>query len=139
MSRYTSTTARRLLIRPHDIHKDDLHGDEQQQSHNQHEQHNEQHEQQQSPPRNTTAASKRRSLSVSGDRPIFPVRNATKQDMVHARKILDTIQKEHGFLIPDRGNLDDPSILWKEGKPDYTIADLHYLLGKRRRIIQRVV
>ena len=52
--------------------------------------------------------------------------------MIHARKILDTIQKEHGFLIPDRGNLDDPSILWKEGKPDYTIADLHYLLGKTK-------
>ena len=34
-----------LLIRPHAIHKDDLHGVEQQ-SHNQHEQHNEQHEQQ---------------------------------------------------------------------------------------------
>ena len=118
-----------LLIRPHAIHKDDLHGGEQQ-SHNQHDQHDEQ--QQQSPPRNTTAASKRRSLSVSGDRPIFPVRNATKQDMIHARKILDTIQKEHGFLIPDRGNLDDPSILWKEGKPDYTIADLHYLLGKTK-------
>ena len=82
--------------------------------------------------RNTTLASERRSVNANSGRPIFPVRNATKQDLIHARKLLEAIQKEHGFVVPDRGNLDDPTILWKEGKPDYTIADLHYLLGKTK-------
>ncbi|KAL7552770.1 hypothetical protein ACHAWF_018595 [Thalassiosira exigua] len=77
-------------------------------------------------------ASKRRSVEAGSGRPIFPVRNATKQDLVHARKILEALQEEHGFSIPDRGNLDNPNILWKEGRPDYTIADLHYLLGKTK-------
>ena len=82
--------------------------------------------------RNTALASERRSVNANSGRPIFPVRNATKQDLIHARKLLEAIQKEHGFVVPDRGNLDDPTILWKEGKPDYTIADLHYLLGKTK-------
>ena len=82
--------------------------------------------------RNTTLASERRSVNANSGRPIFPVRNATKQDLIHARKLLEAIQKEHGFVVPDRGNLDDPTILWKEGKPDYTIADLHYFLGKTK-------
>lgn len=80
----------------------------------------------------TAAASKRRSVEAGSGRPIFPARNATKQDLIHARKILETLQKEHGFVTPNRGNLDDPSIMWKEGKPDYTISDLHYLLGKSK-------
>jgi len=87
------------------------------------------HSQQDAP---TIAASRRRSLQPDSGRPIFPVRNPTKQDLVHARKLLETLQKEHGFTIPDRGNLDDPCIMWKEGKPDYTIADLHFLLGKTK-------
>mmetsp|Transcript_32853 Transcript_32853/g.69115 ORF Transcript_32853/g.69115 Transcript_32853/m.69115 type:complete len:377 (+) Transcript_32853:299-1429(+) len=81
---------------------------------------------------NTTATSKRRSVEAESGRPIFPIRNPTKQDLIHARKIVENLQTEHGFVSPDRGNLDDPSIIWKEGKPDYTIADMHYLLGKTR-------
>lgn len=77
-------------------------------------------------------ASRRRSVEAGSGRPIFPVRNPTKQDLVHARKLIASLQKEHGFVLPDRGNLDDPSILWKEGKPDYTVADLQFLLGKTK-------
>mmetsp|Transcript_19167 Transcript_19167/g.40406 ORF Transcript_19167/g.40406 Transcript_19167/m.40406 type:complete len:405 (+) Transcript_19167:157-1371(+) len=80
----------------------------------------------------TTAASRRRSVEASSGRPIFPVHNPTKQDLTHARKILEALQTKHGFVTPDRGNLDDPSILWKEGKPDYTIADMVYMLGKTK-------
>eukprot|EP00985_Skeletonema_marinoi_P009370 scaffold4368_cov139-Skeletonema_marinoi.AAC.1 len=70
-----------------------------------------------------------RRTSHSG-RPIFPVRHPTKEDMSQAKKLLTYLQNKHGFVIPDRGNLDDQSVLWKEGRPDYTIADLHYFLGK---------
>lgn len=72
-----------------------------------------------------------RRTSHSG-RPIFPVRNPTVQDMVQAKKLVAYLQKKYGFVFPDRGNLDDQSVLWKEGKPDYTIADLHYFLGKTK-------
>lgn len=72
-----------------------------------------------------------RRTSHSG-RPIFPVRNPTVQDMVQAKKLVAYLQKKYGFVLPDRGNLDDQSVLWKEGKPDYTIADLHYFLGKTK-------
>ncbi len=78
---------------------------------------------------NDEAPTDTRRTSFSG-RPIFPVRHPTKEDLLQARKLLTYLQNKHGFLIPDRGNLDDPSVLWKEGRPDYTIADLHYFLGK---------
>lgn len=71
----------------------------------------------------------KRRTSHSG-RPIFPVRYPTKEDLAQAKKLLTYLQNKYGFIIPDRGNLDDPSVMWKEGKPDYTIADLHYFLGK---------
>ena len=50
--------------------------------------------------------------------------------MSQAKKLLTYLQNKYGFLIPDRGNLDDQSVLWKEGRPDYTIADLQFFLGK---------
>ena len=84
------------------------------------------------PATQTTATSKRRTVEPGSTRPIFPVRNPTKEDIIHARKMLTVLQKEHGFTVPDRGNMDDPSIMWKEGKPDYTITDLHYFLGKTK-------
>lgn len=80
----------------------------------------------------TTTVSKRRTVGAGSGRPIFPVRNPTKQDLLHAQKMLETLQTKHGFVLPDRGNLDDPFIMWKEGKPDYMIADLHYFLGKTK-------
>ena len=71
----------------------------------------------------------KRRTSHSG-RPIFPVRHPTKEDLAQAKKLLSYLQNKYGFIIPDRGNLDDRSVMWKEGRPDYTIADLHYFLGK---------
>lgn len=35
-----------------------------------------------------------------------------------------------GFFEPDRGNLDDPTIEWRKGKPDFTFANLAFLKGK---------
>lgn len=52
--------------------------------------------------------------------------------MAQAKRLVAYLQKKYGFVLPDRGNLDDQSVLWKEGKPDYTIADLHYFLGKTK-------
>ena len=45
--------------------------------------------------------------------------------LVHAncgdfRSDLENLKKKYGFKEPDRGNLDDPIILWRVGKPDYT-------------------
>ena len=46
------------------------------------------------------------------------------------RKQLDEFKNRHGFVEPDRGNLDDPSINWRKGKPVYLKADLEYFKGK---------
>ena len=35
-----------------------------------------------------------------------------------------------GFREPDRGDLDNPEIEWREKKPDYTRANYQYLKGK---------
>lgn len=40
--------------------------------------------------------------------------------------------REYNFTIPDRGNLDDSSIVWREGKPDYRRVDLLYFQGKSK-------
>lgn len=78
------------------------------------------------------SALRRRSVEATSGRYIFPARNPTKRDLEHAEEILKMLQEKHGFKTPDRGNLDDPTIMWKEGKPDYTITDLHYFLGKTK-------
>ena len=36
------------------------------------------------------------------------------------RADLERLMAKYGFKEPDRGNLDDPNINWREGKPDYT-------------------
>ena len=41
-----------------------------------------------------------------------------------------SISYRYGLREPDRGNLDDPTILWREGKPDYTLANYTFLKGK---------
>ena len=38
--------------------------------------------------------------------------------------------KKYGFIEPDRGDLNDPNIKWRSGKPDYTSANLEYFKGK---------
>ena len=40
------------------------------------------------------------------------------------------VEFRYGFSEPDRGNLDDPETVWREGKPDYTLANYEYLKGK---------
>mmetsp|Transcript_2355 Transcript_2355/g.5086 ORF Transcript_2355/g.5086 Transcript_2355/m.5086 type:complete len:380 (+) Transcript_2355:246-1385(+) len=81
---------------------------------------------------NTVANSKRRTSHAHFGHPIFPVRNPTPEDLRTARQLKEYLKKKYGFTTPDRGNIDDPSIIWKEGKPDYTIANLHYFLGKTK-------
>ena len=36
------------------------------------------------------------------------------------RAEIENLKKEYGFQEPERGDLDDPSIRWRTGKPDYT-------------------
>ena len=40
--------------------------------------------------------------------------------------------RDYNFTVPDRGNLDDPSIVWRNGKPDYRQVDLLYFQGKSK-------
>lgn len=47
-------------------------------------------------------------------------------------KELEKITSQHGFLRPDRGNLDDSNIQWREGKPDYRTADLTFFKGRSK-------
>ena len=59
------------------------------------------------------------SQNTSNLEPIEKLAEKTKQ-----------LQEKYGFEIPDRGDLDDPSIKWRTGKPDYTRANYEYLTGK---------
>ena len=45
----------------------------------------------------------------------------------------------YGLREPDRGNLDDPTILWREGKPDYTLANYTFLKGKSQNHDQGIM
>ena len=47
---------------------------------------------------------------------------------------LEQIAQEYGFVRPDRGDMDNPDIQWKEwrGKPDYRKVDLAYFKGKSK-------
>jgi len=51
-------------------------------------------------------------------------------DIMEARGEIERLKKEFGFREPDRGDLNDPNIKWREGKPDYTVANLAYMEGK---------
>lgn len=64
--------------------------------------------------------------------PRFPVRGCSREDLARAREIVEKLKEKYGFLEPDRGDLSDPSIDWREGKPDYTVADLEYMAGKTK-------
>ena len=46
------------------------------------------------------------------------------------REKLEDLKSRYGFREPDRGNLDDPEIHWRMGKPDYTKANYQFLKGK---------
>uniref|UniRef100_A0A7R9WFQ0 Pathogen-related protein n=1 Tax=Pseudictyota dubia TaxID=2749911 RepID=A0A7R9WFQ0_9STRA len=65
--------------------------------------------------------------------PVFNVHDREPETLQEARALIDHIKEKYGFVEPDRGNLDDPSINWRGGrKPDYTIANLQYFLGKTK-------
>ena len=36
------------------------------------------------------------------------------------REDLENLKRKYGFKEPDRGDLEDQSILWRSGKPDYS-------------------
>ena len=42
----------------------------------------------------------------------------------------------YGFSEPDRGDLNDPEIIWREGKPDYSLANCAYLKGKSQNHVK---
>lgn len=65
--------------------------------------------------------------------PVFNVHDRDPETLEEAKALTDYIKEKYGFVEPDRGNLDDPSINWRGGrKPDYTIANLQYFLGKTK-------
>ena len=55
------------------------------------------------------------------------------------RSKLEDLKNEYGFREPDRGDLDDPSISWRTGKPDYTKANYEYLKGKTQNHMQGII
>lgn len=58
------------------------------------------------------------------------LKGASPDDIKKNREELESLKKEYGFSEPDRGNLHDPTIKWREGKPDYTLANVTYMKGK---------
>ena len=47
-----------------------------------------------------------------------------------ARLVLDQLKDKHDLREPNRGDLEDTSIEWRTGKPDYAKANLAFLKGK---------
>ena len=45
---------------------------------------------------------------------------------------LEKFVRDYNFVIPDRGDLDDPAIEWRAGKPDYRRVNLLYFQGKSK-------
>lgn len=56
--------------------------------------------------------------------------SANKDPVGQVRVMLEALKMAHGWREPDRGDLDDPRIEWRMGKPDYTKANYEYLKGK---------
>jgi len=53
-----------------------------------------------------------------------------EEEMERIRTKVEDLKTRFGFIEPDRGNLDDPEIEWRHGKPDYTKANYQYFKGK---------
>ena len=53
---------------------------------------------------------------------IITISVAAMSDSGNFRAEIENLKKEYGFREPERGraDLDDPSIRWRTGKPDYT-------------------
>jgi len=54
----------------------------------------------------------------------------TEESLDVIRDKLEDLKTRYGFREPDRGDLDDPKIVWRMGKPDYTAANYQFLKGK---------
>ena len=61
---------------------------------------------------------------------LVSLRPPTEADKAELKNLVEN----HGELFrrPDRGNLDDETVEWRYGKPDYTKADLVYFKGKTK-------
>ena len=46
------------------------------------------------------------------------------------RMQLEKLKEKHNLREPSRGDLDDKTIVWRSGKPDYAKANLAFLKGK---------
>ena len=55
------------------------------------------------------------------------------EDMASAH--VDPTEEDFGDVggLPTRSHMDDPSIVWKFAKPDYTVVDKTYMDGRIRR------
>ena len=49
---------------------------------------------------------------------------------------IEEFKRKYGFVEPYRGNLDDPSIKWRFGKPNYDLANLEYFKGKSKNHVE---
>ena len=49
---------------------------------------------------------------------------------------LEDLKLRFGFVEPDRGDIDNEEIEWRNGKPDYTKANYQYLKGKTQNHAQ---
>ena len=52
------------------------------------------------------------------------------ESVEEVRAKLDDLKVRYGFSEPDRGDIEDPDIEWRNGKPDYTKANYQFLKGK---------
>jgi len=53
----------------------------------------------------------------------FMQRGATIKEIRRAQSLMDQLKSGWGFSEPDRGDLDNPNIRWRAGKPDYTVTN----------------
>ena len=59
------------------------------------------------------------------------IKHESAQEPIEAVKSkVEDIKTKYGLTEPDRGNLDNPDIEWRTGKPDYSRANYQYLTGK---------
>ena len=59
-------------------------------------------------------------ISNSDSPKVCPLSSKSFSTAEYFRADLDRLIAKYGFKEPDRGNLDDEMIKWREGKPDYT-------------------
>ena len=53
-----------------------------------------------------------------------------REDVEIVRQKLEDLKTRFDFKEPDRGVIEDESIVWRNEKPDYTKANYQYLRGK---------